>query len=58
MLGRIINVIKESEMDKLLTPWAMVRASCLLSWWGTVVKDPGMAGDGYTEKGAVAPKSP
>ena len=25
-LGRIINVIKESEMDRLLTPWAMVRA--------------------------------
>ena len=31
MLGRIINVIKESEMDRLLTPWAMVRASRLLS---------------------------
>ena len=29
-LGRIINVIKESEMDRLLTPWAMVRVSCLL----------------------------
>ena len=27
MLGRIVNVIKESEMDRLLTPWAMVRAS-------------------------------
>ena len=30
-LGRIINVIKESKMDRLLTPWAMVRAFCLLS---------------------------
>ena len=28
-LGRIINVIKESEMDRLSTPWAMVRASHL-----------------------------
>ena len=27
MLGRIVNVIKESEMDRLSTPWAMVRAS-------------------------------
>ena len=30
-LGRIVNVIKESEMDRLSTPWAMVRASHLLS---------------------------
>ena len=42
-LGRIINVIKESEMDRLLTPWAMVRASCLLSRQGTVAEDPGAA---------------
>ena len=53
-LGRIINVIKESEMDKLSTPWAMVRASRLLSRWGTVVEDPGTAGDGPTGKGAAA----
>ena len=26
-LDRIINMIKESEMDRLSTPWAMVRAS-------------------------------
>ena len=31
MLGRIINMIKESEMDRLSTPWAMVRVSHLLS---------------------------
>ena len=24
-LGRIVNVIKESEMDRISTPWAMVR---------------------------------
>ena len=54
MLGRIINVIKESEMDRLLTPWVMVRASHLLSWWGTVVADLGMAGNGPAEEGAAA----
>ena len=43
-LGRIINVIKESEIDRLSTPWVMVRASHLLSQWGTVVADPGGAG--------------
>ena len=31
MLGQIINVIKESELDRLSTPWAVVRASHLLS---------------------------
>ena len=56
MLGRIINVIKESEMDRLLTPWAMVKASRLLSQQGTVAEDPGAAGDGPMEEGAVAPK--
>ena len=53
-LGRIINVIKESEMDRLLTPWVMVRASHLLGWWGTVAEDPGTAGDGPMEEGAAA----
>ena len=57
-LGRIINVIKESEMDRLPTPWAMVRASHLLSWWGTVVEDPGMASDGSVEEGAAAMEAP
>ena len=31
-LGRIINVIKEGEMDWLLTPWVVARAPILLSW--------------------------
>ena len=53
-MGRIINVIKESEMDRLSTPWAMVRTSCLLSRWGTVAEDPGVAGDGPEEQGATA----
>ena len=54
MLGRIVNVIKESEMDKLSTPWVMVRASRLLSQWGTVVENLGMAGEGPIEEGAAA----
>ena len=58
MLGRIINVIKESEMDRLSTPWAMVRASRLLSQQGTVAEDLGMAGDGPTEQGAMVLKLP
>ena len=57
-LGRIINVIKESEMDRLSTPWAMVRVSCLLSWQGTVVEDLGTAGDGPTRQGAMALEIP
>ena len=52
-LGRIVNVIKESEMDRLWTPWAMVRASCLLSRRDTVVEDPGAARDGPAEEGAT-----
>ena len=58
MLGRIINVIKESEMDRLSTPWAMVRASCLLSRWRTMAEDLGMARDCPTEEGNTAPESP
>ena len=57
-LGRIVNVIKESEMDRLSTPWTMVRASHLLSWWGTVVEDPRATGDGPMEPGAMALKPP
>ena len=58
MLGRIINVIKKSEMDRLSTPWAMVRATHLLSRWGTVAEDPGIAGDGPTEQEDVVLKLP
>ena len=51
-------MIKESEMDRLSTPWAMVRASCLLSWQSTVVEDLGVAGDGPMEQGAMALEPP
>ena len=30
-LARVINVIKESEMDQISTPWAMVHLAQLLS---------------------------
>ena len=58
MLRKIVNVIKESEMDRLSTPWAMVRASRLLSQRGTVAEDLGMAGDGPAEEGAAAAEPP
>ena len=35
-LGRIINIIKESELDQLVTPWATIRLAQLLSWRGGV----------------------
>ena len=57
-LGRIFNVIKESELDRLSTSWAMARASHLLSRQGTVVEDPGTAGDGPAQEGAATPESP
>ena len=36
----------------------MVRVSHLLSRWGTVVEDQGMAGDGLVQEGATTPESP
>ena len=45
-------------MDRLLTPWVMVRASCLLSQQGTVVADPGTTRDGTAEERAAAAKPP
>ena len=57
-VGRIVNVIKEGEMDRLLMPWVVARASSLLSWQGTVVEDQGVVGDGPVEHGAVASQLP
>ena len=45
MLYRIINTIKESEMDRLSTPWVVTRMSSLLSQCGSIVEDPGVVGD-------------
>ena len=52
MLCRIINVITESEIDRLSVPWAMVQASHLLSKCGTT--DLGEETVGGTEE-AQAP---
>ena len=57
-LGRIVNVIKEGEMDSLSMPWVVVRASSLLSWWGTVAEDQGAARDDPIEHGAMASQLP
>ena len=57
-LGRIVNVIKESELDRLSTSWAMARVSHLLSRQGTVVEDPGAAGDDPAGEDAASPESP
>ena len=56
-LGRIVNVIKESELDQLSTPWAMVQALCLLCQHGTVALELGDASstpadEGFTMSGA------
>ena len=50
MIGRIINVIQESEIDHLSTPWAMVWLAQLLSCWkSTVVFTPGNEGEAQSE---------
>ena len=37
-ISRIINVIRESEIDHLSTPWSTMRVAWLLScWWSTAV---------------------
>ena len=54
MLGRIVNVIKDSEMDQLSTPWVVARMSSLLSWCGSIVEDPGVVGDCPAGQGIMA----
>ena len=57
MLRRIVNVIKESELDRLSTSWVMAKASHLLSRQGTAVVDSDASGDGPAEGGATTPES-
>ena len=46
MLGRMVNVIKETELDMLSPPWVVVHASRLLSIRrGTVTSDDESVGD-------------
>ena len=40
-LGRTVNMINESEMDRLSTPWAMVRASHFVEPAGHHSRGPG-----------------
>ena len=49
MLGRIMNAIKENKMDQLSMPWAVVRASSLLSQQGNMVEESGSVGNGPME---------
>ena len=49
-------MIKESELDRLSAPWAVVRATHLLSRQDTVVEDQGAAGNSPTDEGAITPE--
>ena len=56
MIGRIINVIWESEIDYLSIPWAMVQMAQLLSCWkSTVVFTLGNAGEAQSEGASGGP---
>ena len=49
MIGRIINVIWESEIDHLSMPWAMAEMAQLLSCWkSTVIFTSGKVGEGQS----------
>ena len=53
MLGRIVNVIKESELDQLSTHWAMVWALYLLCQQGTVALELGDTSSTPTDEEAT-----
>ena len=48
-LWRIINIIKESEIDRLSTPWMIARTSSLLSRRGMAVSSTDGVGSALTE---------
>ena len=52
-LRRIVNVIKESELDQLSTSWAMMQASHFLCQCGTVALEVGDAGSAPADEGAT-----
>ena len=57
MIGRIINVIQESEIDHLSTPWAMVWMAQLLSCQkSTAVFTPENAGEAQSEGASGGPQ--
>ena len=53
-LGRIINVIKETKIDRLSTPWAIARTSSLLSRCGMAASLADGEVSSLTEGGAMA----
>ena len=56
-IGRIINVIWESDIDHLSMPWAMARMEQLLSCWkGTVVSTPESTGEAQSEGASGGPQ--
>ena len=56
-IGRIINIIWESEIDHLSTPWAMVQMAQLLSCQkGTVVSTPESTGGAQSEGVSKGPQ--
>ena len=55
-LCRIVNVIKESEFDRLSTSWSTARTLRLLSRWG--MADLGSGAGGDEGKSVVAPEKP
>ena len=57
MIGRIINIIWESEIDHLSTPWATARMLQLLSCWNsTAVFTLGSAGEAQSEGTSGGPQ--
>ena len=57
MIGRIINIIWESEIDRLSMPWAMVWMAQLLSCWkSTAVFTPGNVGEAQSEGASGGPQ--
>ena len=56
-IGRIINIIWESEIDHLSTPWAMARMVQLLSFWKNMaVFTLGSAGKAQSEGASRGPQ--
>ena len=53
MLGRIVNVIKESELDQLSTSWAMTWVPCLLCCHGTAAPEAGDEASSPVDEGAT-----
>ena len=57
IIGRIINVIWESEIDHLSMPWATVRMAQLLSCWkSTAVLTLGSVGEAQSEGASGEPQ--